>query len=238
MNQLMSPFRFAGQWAMLPVIAGVAVVTGGLCGLLDAWATAERPTVDRWILELLQSPVLLVVAAAVIGLMTNSWTIATLTGALTLVTAELAAEGARWYWAGDFPLLHADVVLRLPGALLVGGALGLAGCLWHHESGYTRSIGAALLAGPLVWLSWRDLAPAGWPPDMVHVAGWIAGAAGLIVLLRCRGLGPLAIAVIGTVLAVATIDIIEAGDALDLRSTLTTLRDQWNQLVNRVEPEW
>ena len=229
----MSPFRFAGQWALLPVIAGAAVVTGGLLGLLDGWATTERVTVEPWMLEVLRSSLPVIIATAMIGMATNSWTIATMTGALALVTAEVATDAARWYWFDVYPPLS-DEIVQLPLALLAGGALGLSGCVWQHESGYTRSLGAAVLAGALGWLSWRELAPDNWPLDMVHLTGWLAGALVILIVGRCRGLGQMVIALIGAVIVAFGIDLIDVGSALDVRSTITTLLEQWNQLVDRL----
>jgi hypothetical protein len=205
-----------------------------MLGVLHGWATTDRTTIEPWVLAILQSPLPIIVATTLIGMVTNSWTIATITGALTLVTAEFAADVARWYWFDEYALMAEDTLLQFPIALLAGGALGLGGCVWHHESGYTRSIGAALLAGPLGWLCWRELATDDWTMDLAHLSGWIAGALGLVVLARCRGLGAIVIALIGAVVVAIGIEVISAGEAFDLRSSLSTFREQWNQLIDQL----
>ncbi|HYJ13801.1 MAG TPA: hypothetical protein VEW66_09430 [Thermomicrobiales bacterium] len=234
MQTLTSPFRFAGQWASLPILVGAALITGGMLGVLDVWATSDHASVELWVLELLRSPLLVIVATAMIGMATNWWTIAIITGALTLLTAAFATDAARWYWSDHYSLMADDLPARLPLALLAGGALGLGGCVWHHEAGYTRSIGAAMLAGSLAWLSWRDLAADGWPLDMVHLAGWVAGVLGLLILGRCREFGPIVIAAIGAVIVALGINFTHAEPGFDLQSTLTTLHERWNQLTDRV----
>jgi hypothetical protein len=91
-----------------------------------------------------------------------------------------------------------------------------------------------LLAGPLGWLCWRDLASDDWSRDLVHLSGWLAGALGFVVLVRCRGLGQIVLALLGAVAVAIGIEVISVGNDFDLRTAVSTLYEQWNQLLDRI----
>ncbi len=234
MQTMMAPFRFTAQWALFPMLAALAVVLGAALSGLDVWLTTHPANDDPWLGQVIHSPLPLIVVIALLGLITNSWTIATLTGALALSSTFFAHELASSRWASSHYVSVQDVVVGSSLALIAGGALGLAACVWHHEDGVTQALGASVLGGALVWSGWGDLAAANWARDTDQLVAWLSLALAVLVILRCGQIGFIVLAVIGAAVVAGMTTFIDGGEQLDLRSMLSDMFHGFRDVVSRL----
>lgn len=226
MQVLMSPFRFAGQWAMFPFLLILSLAAGAGVGAAHGWGAEQSAVPPSILVDILTSPLPLVLALIVLGLVTNSWTIAIIVGSATAVAAIGAQQLAVMATSSDSSFDPIEVISELPVAILGGAALGLAGCLWHHEQGALRAMGAAMAAGALGWIAWSDLKPASFSLDIENTVGWSAAVLAVAVVARCGLNGTLVLAVIGTVAVAALLLVISDNGATDYRRMVETLLDE------------
>lgn len=231
---MMAPFRFTAQWAIFPLLAALAVVLGASLGGLDAWLATHPSAANPWLRDVVLSSLPIIVAIALLGLVTNSWTIATLTGMLAATGAFAAHELAESRWATTYVVDVQDLIVGASLALIGGGALGLGACTWHHESGLTQAIGASLLGGAIAWSGWQELAPDGWPRDTDHLVGWVSLALVVLVIVRCAQLGPIVFALAGTIVVAWLTSLLADGERFDLGSTFENLRHDLTHLLDRL----
>ena len=234
MQTMTAPFRFTAQWAMFPLLAALAVVLGASLGGLDVWLTTHPADGDRWIRQVVQSPLALIVVITLLGLVTNSWTIATLTGALALASNFFAGELAASRWEAGHYIALQDVILGCSLALIAGGGLGLAACVWHHEDNLTRVLGASGLGGALLWAGWGDLAAADWARDSDRFVAWISLVLAAVVVLRCRQPGFILLAAGGCAVVAGLTSLIDGGEHLQVRSLFHDLVHLYHEIVSRL----
>jgi hypothetical protein len=208
---------------VFPLLAAIAVLGGSAIGGLYGWVGTQRGGVAPWLDQVTSAPLVLILIIGMLGVITNSWTIALLAGAITMVCVVLAREVAAWRWDSNYVVDAPGVLISLALVAVGGGALSLATCLWQHERRYVQALGAAVLIGALGWSGWRSLEPAGWPRDQHHLLAWASLAMAALVVLRCRGLGPLLLAIIGGVVVAITCDVFFEQQVIDLRTTMNDI---------------
>lgn len=230
MQMLMSPFRFAGLWALFPVLLVCAALVGAAAGGLSGWAVTRSVPDEPQVLQLAASPVIWMVATVLMGLATNSWAISTMLGATTMIAATVTHSVARGMLLESATVDHVEIAGELPVAILAGASLGWAGCLWRHERGWFRILGSVVIAGALLAVAWPELEPEGFTFSLDYLVGWVAIGLAIIVVLRAGGIGAIAMAIIGAgIVAVGVVMV--TGDATLTQGTF--LSDLWHESSRR-----
>ncbi len=234
MQTVTAPFRFTAQWAMFPLLAAMAVLVGGSLGGFEIWLLTHPADNREWISQVVQSPLLLIIVITLLGLITNSWTIATLSGALVMISNYTARELAEARWESGHYVTVQDVIIGCSTALVVGGGLGVAACVWHHEDGLLQAIGASGLGGALLWAGWRDLTIADWDRDAGQIVAWLALVLAAVVVLRCLQPGFVLLAAAGCLAVAALASVAYGGEHVQLQSLYYDLLRVYRDVESRL----
>lgn len=235
MQAVMAPVRMVSQWMMLPVMLVLVGITGTGIGLFAAWADIRWLESPTWPTAIGTSAAIWVLLPAIAGMVTNSWTIAAMLGAFSLLAARLAEPvGARVFNDDYVWIAWSDLLVNVPLAVLAGAALGWAGSAWRHDEGAVRALAAALIAGSLGSTAWDVLADSWSRNGLTNQVAWLTLALAALVVLLCRSIPTMLLAMIGTLLFGAALEFALGHQASDLTSFFNDLYYQISDLSSRL----
>ena len=230
---MLAPFRFTAQWAVFPLLAAMAVILGVSVGGFAGWLEVNPGSGPLLLRQLFLSTLPAVASIVLLGIVTNSWSIATISGAFASFAVYFGQEVAEARWASHYAVDATKLVMECSLAVIGGGLLGLGACLWQHEDGMPRAVGAGMLGGALVWSGGRDLIEAGWPRDGDYLVSWLCLALAAFVVLRFGRLGLMTFALIEAVAVAWVATTLQDERTLDLTSFASEILRELQEMTRR-----